>query len=157
MPRFSIEFQQAHDIDWFAQQGLICIHAMSFGGPLPKAVNDRDLNTKILLAAYSIKPYIDDVTINDGYVNERLKSQDDSRSMEERRERYLRHFKEMAQRGFWSFDRDLNDEKRYHLIARPTNDNGILYCHLPKMPRLGEECYKPEGDDLILDFNEEKG
>lgn len=62
----------------------------------------------------------------------------------------------MAQRGFWSFDRDLDDEKKYHLIARPTNNIGTLYQYLPKIPQLGEKCYKPARDDLILDFNEEK-
>ena len=38
------------------------------------------------------------------------------------RERYLRHFTDMAKRGFWSFDRDLQDENLYHLIARPAGD-----------------------------------
>ncbi len=35
------------------------------------------------------------------------------------RERYLRHFKKMAQRGFYSFDRDISDLMKYHLICKP--------------------------------------
>jgi hypothetical protein len=45
-----------------------------------------------------------------------------------RRARYLIHFNEMARRGLYSFDRDLNNESIYHLIVRP------------QKPFLGDWC-----------------
>lgn len=137
MPQFSLDYQLSHDIDWFARIGGISIHAMSFGGKLPDKL-DRDWNTENLLATYRIEPFIHHIFYNDNYISQRLSILDNSPNTDGKRERYLRHFKEMASRGFWSFDRDLNELNVYHLIARPVEDYDFLNTII-NLPRLDEK------------------
>lgn len=126
MATFSIEFQRSHDIDWFARIGHTYIHALSFGGLLPVEVNNRERNFVILRHAYR-RTYNSQIkmVVNDAYIERRIRPQakgNDAIDFERRKERYLRHFIDMAKRGFWSFDRDLYDEKKYHLIAKPREE-----------------------------------
>lgn len=124
MDEFSKTFQRTHDIDWFAKSGEIYIHAMSFGGILPNVVNNRSKNFNIMKRAYTFLPIQNNVELewNEAYLQRRLRRRDDKdEDYERRRERYLIHFNEMARRGFYSFDRDLQDEKVYHLIVKPRN------------------------------------
>jgi hypothetical protein len=102
---------------------------MSFGGKLPEEINDWRLLCEMIVKAYHLETIInDDATLsyNDQYIDNRLMLQFDNNQPNEveRREirsRYLRHFKEMALKGFYSFDRDLNDEELYHLIVKPSS------------------------------------
>lgn len=128
MSRLSLNYQQSHDIDWFAQADGVFIHAMSFGGRLPDAVNDSILLSDMIVKAYHLEFLINEeitLSYNNQYVDRRLMMQfDNEQSNENERQevenRYLRHFKEMALRGFYSFDRDLFDENLYHLIVKPS-------------------------------------
>ena len=76
--------------------------------------------------AYRLEESQDDAVVMDDYVEKRLHNQYELQGVateEEQtgiRERYLRHFLEMARRGFYSFDRDVNDLMKYHLICKPT-------------------------------------
>ena len=123
MAQFSLYYQQSHDIDWFAKVGNIYVHAMSFGGRLPVEVNEQTVNTELLMAAYQIEVAEDskaELFINNEYVDSRLSLMiENNTNGDGVRERYLRHFEEMAKRGFYSFDRDLNDERLYHMIVWP--------------------------------------
>lgn len=133
MPKFSIDYQRSHDIDWFVKIGNIYVHAMSFGGELPSEVNDRYKNTQVLLRAYRMPLLYEDYAVNDEYVNGRLGGDGVVDRKAGKRERYLRHFKEMAARGFYSFDRDLQNENVYHLIVRPAGME-IRNITFPDMP-----------------------
>lgn len=129
MSRLSLNYQQSHDIDWFAHAGDVFIHAMSFGGKLPEEINDWRLLCEMVVKAYHLETIINDdanLSYNDQYIDSRLMLQFDNNQPNEaeRREirsRYLRHFEEMALKGFYSFDRDLNDENLYHLIVKPSS------------------------------------
>lgn len=129
MSRLSLNYQQSHDIDWFAHVEGVYIHAMSFGGKLPEEINDRKLLFEMIVKAYRLENIINEeanLSYNDQYIDSRLMRQfsnglpndDDRRGI---RDRYLRHFEEMALKGFYSYDRDLNDENLYHLIVRPSS------------------------------------
>lgn len=148
MPQFSIGFQLSHDIDWFARINGISIHAMSFGGRLPDGL-DRDWNTEILLNVYRIEPFIHQISYNDEYISKRLRLLDDPDNADTKRERYLRHFKEMASRGFWSFDRDLNESNVYHLIAMPVDDYDAIYM-LIDLPLLDEKIKIGGNKDTLV-------
>ena len=114
--KFSVVYQKSHDIDWFARKGNVMIHAMSFGGLLPQSVNYWIANLNMLRRAYRIPISNQEIVYSD-YFEVLLRENQESEQID--RERYLQHFTEMAKRGFWSFDRDLNNEDVYHLIARP--------------------------------------
>ena len=117
--KFTNVYQRSHDIDWFAQKDNLMIHAMSFCGLLPGSVNQWITNLNMMKKAYQLTMKNVEVVYSD-YVERMM--EDGNVEGAEVRERYLRHFTDMAKRGFWSFDRDLQDENLYHLIARPAGD-----------------------------------
>ena len=148
MPKFSSEYQQSHDIDWFAKIGNVYVHAMSFGGNLPNEVNERYTNTQVLLQAYRMERICEQFVFNEAYITERLAGVG-MEAYNNKRERYLRHFKEMASRGFYSFDRDLHEENVYHLIVRPTDNN--INARFPEMPHLAKDkMIEVDGTNYIL-------
>lgn len=116
------------DVDWFAIVDGKYIHAMSFAGGIPESIDVLDDNVRLLYEAYQLRQMSgveSEVIYSNEYIDERLRPQYDriGDDVEQRiviRERYLRHFTEMAKRGFYSFDRDVNDIDVYHLIARPS-------------------------------------
>ena len=116
------------DVDWFAIAYGKYIHAMSFGGGIPWNVDVLGDNVRLLYEAYQLRQMPEDeseVIYNNEYIEERLRLQyeqvgNDAGQRNAIRERYLRHFTEMAKKGFYSFDRDLNDINVYHLVARPS-------------------------------------
>jgi len=156
MARISELYQRSHDIDWFSKVGDIYVHAMSFGGLLPDAINDWDLLRSVFRKAYRIAPSVQNSFVyNNSYINTRLSDQykelraDNEEQQEMIKNRYLHHFKEMAYRGFCSFDRDLLDENMYHLIVRPESpmkewDIKLLTAEWPSM-----ELVKAEDDNII--------
>lgn len=151
MATFSTEFQRAHDIDWFGRINHTFIHALSFGGLLPEEVNDREDNFIILRHAYrNTDNHQTRAVVNDTYVDRRLMPQiegNDVADFERRKKRYLQHFKDMAQRGFWSFDRDLYDEKVYHLIAKPDHECIDVEWYGQRAPELGVRRFECKGEN----------
>ena len=146
MAPFNSEYQLSHDIDWFAKAGNKCIHAMSFGGILPNDVDDRERNTEILIEVYHTDPEYKNLVINEGYLSQRLGQADNEKIYQRKRERYLRHFIEMASRGFWSFDRDLDQDNVYHLIVKPKENNYRMRI-INKLPELREITLMTNSDD----------
>ena len=140
MKPFSTIFQRTHDIDWFAKSGNMYIHAMSFGGLLPVDVNDRSKNDYILRRVYEsldVNPKLE-LVYNERYIRNRIGQQSENEEdYQRKRKRYLVHFSEMAMRGLYSFDRDIENERIYHLIVKPKNFTlGPWYGGV--MPEIGE-------------------
>ncbi len=146
MKSMSLNFQQSHDIDWFARVGNIYVHAMSFGGALPNAINDWNLLRRMIVSAYHLEVLNEDdnqLSYNDAYIDSRLSVQFDNEqaNQEQRldiRNRYLRHFREMARLGFYSFDRSLEDEDVYYLVVKPSRplENWNILLKDTEWPRL---------------------
>lgn len=146
MKSISLNFQQSHDIDWFACVDNIYVHAMSFGGALPDAINDWDLLRRMIVSAYHLEVLNEDdnqLSYNDAYINSRLSVQFDNEqaNQDQRfdiRNRYLRHFREMARLGFYSFDRSLEDEDVYYLVVKPSRplENWNILLKDTEWPRL---------------------
>ena len=141
--KFTIVYQRSHDIDWFARKGSVMIHAMSFGGLLPSSVNQWTTNLNMMRKAYQL-PMGDVEVAYSEYADRMMK--EENVDGEADRERFLRHFADMAKRGFWSFDRDLQDENLYHLIARPIGRDREE-CLIRNLP----EMYDGEFDTAITD------
>lgn len=141
MGKFTIVYQRSHDIDWFARVGHIYIHAMSFGGLLPASVNAWITNMNNLRTAYRMQ--INDVNVvYSDYVERILGEHNEETGHQLDRERYLTHYRDMARRGFWSFDRDPHNEDVYHLIARPSE--GILNNYdIIGVPELTDGMLEP--------------
>ena len=133
--KFTIVYQRSHDIDWFARKGNVMIHAMSFGGLLPASVNQWITNLNMLRKAYKL-PMMNIEVVYSDYA-ERLMTQGNNDLSADGREKYLRHFRDMAKRGFWSFDRDIHDENLYHLIAKPVG-SVQEECIIEDLPELND-------------------
>lgn len=152
MNTFSKIFQSTHDIDWFAKSGNIYIHAMSFGGLLPVSVNNRSRNDNILRRVYKSLTVKQELELiwNEQYLKNRIgRLSESEEDYQRRRKRYLIHFNEMARRGFYSFDRDLNDERIYHLIVRPKNFL-LSNWYGGVMPEIPVGNLRWEGDEVCM-------
>jgi len=157
MPKFSIQFQRSHDIDWFAKVGKFSIHAMSFGGLLPQPVNERNRNFILMRKAFQVEQQVKQLVYNNSYIDRRLNRYQEQFSEElyrEKRQRYLIHFEYMAMRGFVSFDRDLDDEAIYHLITRPQQECNMDWF-VNRMPELSESVVRTDEKtgDVVLDLH----
>ena len=158
MPKFSLQFQLSHDIEWFAKIGDNYIHAMSFGGLLPQPVNERNRNFILMRKAFQIEVQNKALTFNDYYIDRRLKRNKEQYTEEQyniRRQRYLAHFEQMAARGFYSFDRDLDNEDIYHLIVKPQSDCSLEWFK-ERMPVFPTSVIKKEEEtgDVFLNLYE---
>lgn len=141
MGKFTIVYQRSHDIDWFARVGHIYIHAMSFEGLLPASVNAWITNLNNLRMAYRMQITDVNVVYSD-YVERIMREHNEETGHQLDRERYLAHYRDMARRGFWSFDRDPHNEDVYHLIARPSE--GILNNYdIIGVPELTDGMLEP--------------
>ena len=93
MSRLSLNYQQSHDIDWFAHVGDVFIHAMSFGGKLPEEVNDWRLLCEMIVKAYHLETIINEgknLNYNDHYIDSRLMMQFDNDKPNETERREIR-------------------------------------------------------------------
>lgn len=117
---YSIEYQHYNDINCFLLDGdHTLIHVASAGGKLPKLIekNDRK-NRDFQREIRTFQPQYD-VEINPS-LQQILSSSENSQL---NIEMYLRDFKLMARRGFYSFDKthiSNFDDEHYHLVAWPT-------------------------------------
>lgn len=127
--KYSETYQRTRDIDWFFQYHGRNIHVASNGGKLPEFVNDIHRLRKEQ-AEVSLLEDIEDISIrvNDEYVDSRmaiLRQFDSTKQDEEERlsskNDYLRSFVDMAKKGFYSYDRALDDEYKYVLICSPVD------------------------------------
>lgn len=127
------DYMETHDIDWFCRIGTIPIHCASNGGVLPNKVNVRSVNRRIQEAVAAMPEVLDEheeVIINERYVRGRLEIQFPEGAYEQ----YISSFVSMARKGFWSFDRELNEDHEdvYMWIAKPTRDIAVEINNLPE-------------------------
>jgi len=122
---YSIFEIYTRDIDWFvSDEKFINIHAASGGGIIPNIIiQNNDLNEYNLNVALQAPQIFDNNEIElNPFLQEYIQLE-----KEEELEYYLSDFKDMAKRGFFSFDKThlgLRDNGLYHLVASPKH----LYC-----------------------------
>lgn len=157
--RYSRNYIQSHDIDWFFlfqyKDIEIPIHIASRGNALPEFVNDLHGNrliqhkVSILDDEYEGKAILGNIQINESAVSEIVEITRNAirnynlegieYSPEIFRQTYLETFAYMAHAGFYSFDifpeekeEDKYESPYYRLIAKPTTP-GILPADILKL------------------------
>lgn len=133
--KYNETYIHTRDIDWFCIINNQYIHVASAGGQIPSQINERDTLRKIQHQV-SEAEYIysdDEILINTAFLRQKFDNV-------EKIEDYIKSFKDMAKKGFSSFDRtnlcDLNDNK-YHMVCQP---------------RKPGKCVL-EGNDLVASYN----
>ena len=116
------------DIDWFMKVGDIYIHGASNGGILPSLITkktNRRIQRAIAMMDFLYADNEDDIYINSDYVSQRLGGQKQVFENDEDNfspfNAYIASFKEMARKGFYSFDRVIaptleEDSQEYNQI-----------------------------------------
>lgn len=124
------------DIDWFVKIGDIYIHGASNGGVLPSMITkgqNRQIQQAVAKMDYLYADSENDIFINSDYVNQRLKGQKGLLETDGDNfspyNAYITSFKNMARKGFYSFDRVIastleedsqeSNQIQYVLIACP--------------------------------------
>lgn len=124
------------DIDWFMKVGDIYIHGASNGGILPSLITkktNRRIQQTVAMMDYLYADSENDIFINSDYVNQRLRGQKQAFENDEDNfspfNAYVASFKDMARKGFYSFDRaiaptleedsQVKNQIHYVLIACP--------------------------------------
>lgn len=127
---YSETYQRTRDIDWFFQHAKRSIHVASNAGKLPDFINDvqrlREEQARVSM--------LDDIPNVQVVINSRLvdavveasvenlqKNGFHDISIDNIRDSYLASFIEMAKKGFYSYDRYLNNESIYVLVCGPKN------------------------------------
>lgn len=124
------------DIDWFMKVGDIYIHGASNGGILPNLISkktNRQIQQAVAMMDYLYADSENEIFINSDYVNQRLRGQKQVFEADEDDfspyNAYIDSFKDMARKGFYSFDRaiaptleedsQVQNQIHYVLIACP--------------------------------------
>lgn len=115
--RMSIEYMITHDIDWFCcVDKRFYVHLASNGSLLPEFANNREI-LRYSQQFVSDLPFISEehVRYNEAHIQELR----EYRGFDE--SRYLESFKFFAQKGFYSFDYEWNEDGygRYRLLVAP--------------------------------------
>lgn len=152
--KYSEAYQRTRDIDWFFQYQGRNIHVASNGGKLPEFVNDihrlrKEQAEVSLLEDTGNAP----VRVNDEYVDPRMIilrqnspiKQDEEKMLSSKND-YLRSFVDMAKKGFYSYDRDLDDKYKYVLICSPVDpknvENKIRFLDANEEIEFAEDHYE---------------
>ena len=151
------------DIDWFVKIGDIYIHGASNGGVLPSMITkgqNRQIQQAVAKMDYLYADSENDIFVNSDYVNQRLKGQ--KRLLETDGDNfspynaYIASFKNMARKGFYSFDRVIastleedsqeSNQIQYVLIACPRQLRANKLPNIENVPeieynaKLFEDC-----------------
>lgn len=153
MAAYAEEFQLSHDIDWFASVNGCMIHAASNCSVIPRGADDRETIQTIrnYIASHLNNDERQEVDINEGYVRYRFQQsiefgvENTDAGFALFRTNYIASFLEMAELGFFSFDRhvnliadDLFDIEKiyspsYVLVAKPRSGRKNKIEYLPKL------------------------
>ena len=149
--KYSKAYQKTRDIDWFFRDGDRFIHAASNGGSLPDFVNDMDILRPIQtnVALMTLQEGGQEVVVNNDYVEQRFKMMAQLLNCEidsDSKSDYIRSFSEMAQKGFYSYDRDLDASDHYSLVCYPQNSKDLAFGQM--IPEISPE--------ISFDDNERK-
>lgn len=143
------------DIDWFVKIGDIYIHGASNGGVLPSMITkgqNRLIQQAVAKMDYLYADSENEIFINSDYVNQRLKGQNGLLETDGDNfspyNAYIASFKDMARKGFYSFDRVIastleedsqeSNQIRYVLIACPRQ---LRVNKLPNIENVPEIDY----------------
>ena len=151
------------DIDWFVKIGDIYIHGASNGGVLPSMITkgqNRQIQQAVAKMDYLYADSENDIFVNSDYVNQKLKGQ--KRLLEPDGDNfspynaYIASFKDMARKGFYSFDRVIastleedsqeSNQIQYVLIACPRQLRANKLPNIENVPeieynaKLFEDC-----------------
>ena len=149
------------DIDWFVKIGDIYIHGASNGGILPSMITkgqNRQIQQIVAQMDYLYEDSENEIYINNGYVEQRLemaKGLADSQAQYKEKpavdnispyNAYIASFKDMARKGFYSFDREIDPtfdkdtqrkfQKRYVLIACPKQLQNNRLPNIDNIPEI---------------------
>ena len=159
------------DIDWFVKIGDIYIHGASNGGILPSMITkgqNRQIQQIVAQMDYLYEDSENEIYINNGYVEQRLERGEvlaDSEAHYKEKtavdnispyNAYIASFKDMARKGFYSFDREIAPtieedtrrqfQLRYVLIACPRQLRANKLPNIENVPeieynaKLFEDC-----------------
>lgn len=151
------------DIDWFVKIGDIYIHGASNGGVLPSMITkgqNRQIQQAVAKMDYLYADSENDIFINSDYVNQRLKGQKGLIETDGDNfspyNAYITSFKNMARKGFYSFDRVIastleedsqeSNQIQYVLIACPRQLRANKLPNIENVPeieynaKLFEDC-----------------
>lgn len=159
------------DIDWFVKIGDLYIHGASNGGILPSMITkgqNRQIQQIVAQMDYLYEDSENEIYINKGYVEQRLERGEvlaDSEAHYKEKtavdnlspyNAYIASFKDMARKGFYSFDREIvptfytntqrKFQKRYVLIACPKQ---LQNNRLPNIDNIPEIKYKA---NMVCDY-----
>lgn len=154
--KYQKRYLATHDIDWFCKINNIYIHVASAGGVLPEIVDNSEVNRKIQRIVDEL-PVLDDEVIITPLIHNVNSINYENEDCEND---YVKSFKEMASKGFYSFDRvDINniDSNNYHLVAYPNYENNNLGnifldadIYIPKIERKLDMGFIKEGKEINL-------
>lgn len=151
------------DIDWFVKIGDIYIHGASNGGVLPSMIikgQNRQIQQAVAKMDYLYADSENDIFINSDYVNQRLKGKKGLLETDGDNfspyNAYITSFKNMARKGFYSFDRVIastleedsqeSNQIQYVLIACPRQLRANKLPNIENVPeieynaKLFEDC-----------------
>lgn len=147
------DYQNRHDIDWFAIYKGIPVHVASNGGLLPKQIKkNRNKQLQSMFASEELGER--EVSVEDGWVRELQRRRSEEAfgtGVNFNVETYLQSFIEFASKGFVSIDNAIiGDEQHYVVVAYPQDRADLL-----KMNGLfSEEFNLPEiSDDALQNIN----
>ncbi len=123
--KYSKEYQERHDIDWFALYDGMPIHVASNGGEIPANIDSRN-NRKWQSFLSKYEPLLtnEDIFINEDWLNvldNRLTVNNTNiNAYHFDKELYKQTFVEFAKLGFISLDNAIvNNEFQYQVVAYP--------------------------------------
>jgi hypothetical protein len=132
--RYSNNYLQSHDIDWFCVINGIPVHFASAGSLLPYWANNKEVLRSVQRFVNTLPIVVDDDIEIDSSLKERF-TKDELAD-------YLQTFEDMARKGFISYDKaNIGDGESsiYRFVCGPKvpfNDNKLLMeamksvCHV---------------------------
>ena len=157
---YSESYQSTRDIDWFFKIGGRNIHVASNGGKIPDFVNDilrlRNEQAKVsmLESLVPLKNIIVNQNVVDGRIQETLKNvsvyQYDGISSDTLKEAYLKSFKEMASKGFYSYDRVLGEDSKYILVCFPSEEVDLSNHHIVLLDATDEIEFSDNEQECLI-------
>lgn len=151
MSVYTNDYIMSRDIDWFFMiNGKYPIHASSFGGTLPKIINNREQNRSIQNMVWSVseddnneyqlRNIPNDIQYDDQYAEDSIK-ENNLDDHDDAKRNYLLPFITMSVIGFYSFDREkLEDptDNHYHLVSWPKHDDAGVANPVKIDPRIAQ-------------------
>lgn len=143
------DYQDRHDIDWFAIYKGIPVHVASNGGLLPKQIKkNRNKQLQSMFASEELGER--EVSVEEGWVRELQRRRSEEvlgTGVEFNVETYLQSFLEFASKGFVSIDNAIIDDQRQYVVVAYPQDRAEL---LKMEEKFLEELNLPEIPDEAL-------